>query len=71
MSYEERDDRFEPNSAVVAGGLRGKDDRKQNTLAPLIRIFLSPCFTMKDISNGGYTEVNRNLKPLEAFEMSF
>jgi hypothetical protein len=26
----------ESNTAVVAGGKRGKDDRKQNTLAPLI-----------------------------------
>jgi hypothetical protein len=25
-----------PNTAVVAGGRRDKDDRKQNTLAPLM-----------------------------------
>ncbi len=26
---------WKPNTAVVAGGRRGKDDRKQNALAPL------------------------------------
>jgi hypothetical protein len=28
--------RAQPNTAVVAEGRRGKDDRKQNTLAPLV-----------------------------------
>ncbi len=30
-----RDDWLELHTAVVAGGWRGKDDRKQNILAPL------------------------------------
>ncbi len=30
--------RSRPNTAVVAGGKKGKDDRKQNTLAPLVGI---------------------------------
>jgi hypothetical protein len=32
---ELRDDSKEPSTAAVAGGRRGKDDRKQNTLTPL------------------------------------
>jgi hypothetical protein len=30
----------EPNIAVVTGGRRGKDDRKQNIWAPLALVFL-------------------------------
>jgi hypothetical protein len=33
VNYEKRDD---PNTAVVAGGKRDKDDRKQNTLSWLL-----------------------------------
>jgi hypothetical protein len=52
------------------GGRRGKDDRKKNTMAPLIKIFSSSCFSMKGILNGGYKEVNQIIKPLEAFIIS-
>ncbi len=31
-----REDKYEPN----AGGRRGKDDRKQNTLLPLLEILM-------------------------------
>ncbi len=30
----------EPNTAVVAGGRGGKDDRKQNTLAPFYEKYI-------------------------------
>ena len=33
-SREIRDDWNDPNTTVVAGGRRGKDDRKQNALSP-------------------------------------
>jgi hypothetical protein len=35
MVSVQRDYRLEPNNAVVAGGRRGKDDRKQPASAPL------------------------------------
>jgi hypothetical protein len=31
---------YDLNTAVVAGGRRGKDDRKQNTLAPLVMDYI-------------------------------
>jgi hypothetical protein len=31
------DGRWDTDTGVVAGGRRGKDDRKQNTLAPLAK----------------------------------
>ncbi len=36
VSEEQRDGMKEPSTGVVSGGGRGKDDRKQNTLAPLL-----------------------------------
>ncbi len=46
-----RDNRYEPNTAVVAGRRRDKDDRKQNTLTPLKQMLLlsilTPTFLMQ------------------------